>query len=405
MGPGGSARPMVVAIAGGALQGVEATYLARKAGFETLLLDRRSDAPATGICRRFEALDLADHGALSEALSGALGSVDMVLPATENTRTLQSLADWCGQNRMPLAFDPVAYAVSSSKTASDVLFRKLGIPAPTPWPECAFPVLAKPDGGSGSAGVEVFPNIQALEERFGALPPPGWVLQEYLSGPSYSIEVMGRPEAYTTLQVTDLEMDRAHDCKRVSAPSSLPPHLCREMEEMAVSLAEAVALSGIMDVEVVLHEGRLKVLEIDARLPSQTPAAVYHSTGINMVERLATLFTVEGEVGADSVPTLPVKGSILEHIRVGQGHLAVGGERMMAGAGPLHPEEDFFGADEALTNHAPGRDDWVATLMVTGSDLQDAWDHRNRVIDEVRNRFGVHTYSDERPPERPPQMR
>ena len=67
---------MLVAIAGGALQGLELTYLAGKAGFETLLLDRRSDAPATGICDRFVALDLTDY----EALTGALGSVDLVLP-------------------------------------------------------------------------------------------------------------------------------------------------------------------------------------------------------------------------------------------------------------------------------------------------------------------------------------
>ncbi len=66
---------MLVAIAGGALQGLEMTYLARKAGFETLLLDRQSDAPATGICDRFDSIDLTDH----DALTGALGSVDLVL--------------------------------------------------------------------------------------------------------------------------------------------------------------------------------------------------------------------------------------------------------------------------------------------------------------------------------------
>ena len=42
--------------------------------------------------------------------------------------------------------------------------------------------------------------------------------------------------------------------------------------------------------EVILHRGELKVLEIDARLPSQTPTVVFHSTGVNLVEVLGNSF-------------------------------------------------------------------------------------------------------------------
>jgi pyrrolysine biosynthesis protein PylC len=393
MGPREEARRMVVAIAGGALQGLEMTYLARKAGFETLLLDRRSDAAAAGICDAFAAIDLTDQ----EALAGALGAVDMVLPATENADALRSLVEWCDQNRMPLAFDPGAYAVSSSKAASDALFRKLGIPAPAPWPECTFPVLAKPDGESGSRGVEVFPDLQAMEARFGTIPPPGRILQAYLTGPSYSIEVIGRPGDYTPFQTTYLEMDRDYDCKRVLAPSRLPSHLTGLFEEMAVTLAEGVGLSGIMDVEAILHEGQLKVLEIDARFPSQTPIAVYHSTGVNMVERLARVFSTHGMVKPDRAHTLSVGGTVLEHIRVCDGRLSVCGEHIMTEDGPLHLEERFFGSDEALTSYAPGSDDWVATLMVKGSDLRGARERRDRVIGGIRDRFGLDACIDEYP--------
>jgi pyrrolysine biosynthesis protein PylC len=386
---------MRVAIAGGALQGLEVTYLARKAGFETLLLDRRGDAPATGLCHRFVALDLTDQ----EALTGALASVDLVLPATENARALQSLAAWCEENGIPLAFDPGAYAISSSKTASDHLFRKLGIPTPAPWPECGFPVLAKPDGKSGSEGVEVLPHQQALEARFGSGLPPGWIVQEYLSGPSYSIEVVGRPGSHAFLQVTALEMDRDHDCKRVLAPSGLPSHLTGRFEETALALAEAVGLSGIMDVEAILHKGQLKVLEIDARFPSQTPIAVFRSTGINMVEQLARVFSSQDRTAPKTAPPRPPGGTVLEHIQVCHGTLSVCGEHVMAEAGPLHLEEEFLGADEALTNHFPGKEEWVATLMVDGSDQHDARERRDRVIGEIRNRFGVSVYRDEYPPE------
>jgi pyrrolysine biosynthesis protein PylC len=386
---------MRVAIAGGALQGLEVTYLARKAGFETLLLDRRADAPATGLCHRFVLLDLTDR----EALTGALASVDLVLPATENARALQSLAAWCEENGMPLAFDPGAYAISSSKTASAHLFRKMGIPTPAPWPECGFPVLTKPDGKSGSQGVEVFLHQQALEARFGSGLPPGWVFQEYLTGPSYSIEVVGRPGSHTPLQVTALEMDRDHDCKRVLAPSGLPSHLTGRFEETALALAEAVGLSGILDVEVILHEGQLKVLEIDARFPSQTPIAVYRSTGINMVEHLARLFLSRERNAPELAPPRPPGGTVLEHIRVCNGTLSVCGEHVLAEAGPLHLEKEFLGANEALTNHAPGKEEWVATLMIDGSDPKDARECRDRVVGEIRTRFGLSVYRDEYPPD------
>ncbi|MGW8265003.1 MAG: 3-methylornithine--L-lysine ligase PylC [Longimicrobiales bacterium] len=398
MGPSEGARRepserLKVAVAGGALQGLEVTCLARKAGYETLLLDRRIDAPATGIAHEFVSLDLRDHGALTRAL----GSVDLVIPATEDIQALESLEAWCSTHGMPLAFDRGAYAVSSSKTASDALFRKLGIPTPDPWPNCTFPVLAKPDGGSGSRGIEIFDDPRSLEVRFGSSPPPGWVLQEYLKGPSFSLEVVGRPGAYAPLQITGLEMDGDHDCKRVMAPAGIPPHLAGTFEEMAVTLAEAVGLSGIMDVEAILHEGMLKILEIDARFPSQTPMAVYHSTGVNMVEVLGTVWSAEPGNRTVSGPALPYRSSILEHIRVRPGHLSVRGERIMAEAGPLHLEENFFGAQEALTNHAPGREDWVATLLVHGADLRDAQARRDRVIREIRTRYGLERYEDEYP--------
>jgi pyrrolysine biosynthesis protein PylC len=63
------------------------------------------------------------------------------------------------------------------------------------------------------------------------------------------------------------------------------------------------------------------------------------------------------------------------------------GEHIMAEHGPLHLETDFFGADEALTSLSPGKNEWVATLMVTGSNLEEAWKRRDGVIGAIRDRF------------------
>jgi pyrrolysine biosynthesis protein PylC len=150
-----------------------------------------------------------------------------------------------------------------------------------------------------------------------------------------------------------------------------------------------------MDVEVILHNGELKVLEIDARLPSQTPTAVYRSTGINMLELLARFFVgVDGPgfPGSGENPgtgklQLPAKGVIYEHIRVTPGNLEFCGEHIMAEGGPLRLITGFFGADEAITDYSPGRNQWVATLIITAGDLAGAWEKRNQVIHDLRSRF------------------
>jgi pyrrolysine biosynthesis protein PylC len=211
---------------------------------------------------------------------------------------------------------------------------------------------------------------------------------------------MGRPGHHTPLQITDLEMGSDYDCKRVLAPATLSSDLSRQFEGLATRLAEAVSLTGIMDVETVLHDGRLLVLEIDARFPSQTPIAVYHSTGINMVQRLAALFTDLREGETDSTPNKPPRGSILEHIRVHDGKLSVCGEHIMAEDGPLHRVADFCGADEVLTSYEPGKRDWVATLMITGSDLSETRQRRETVVADIRHRFGLDSYCDDFPPQR-----
>jgi len=236
-----------------------------------------------------------------------------------------------------------------------------------------------------------------MEAHFSGSPPPDWVVQEYLEGPSFSVEVAGRPGAYRPLPVTDLEMDGVYDCKRVMAPSSLSPGLARTFQELAVTLAEGVGLSGIMDVEAILHHGVLKVLEIDARFPSQTPTAVFHATGLNMVDLLIGAFAVDPGEALTSLSSPGGGASILEHIRVRPGRLSVCGEGIMAEAGPLHLEEGFFGAHEALTSYTENHDDWVATLMVRGSDLREARACRERVIEGIRARFGLERYDDESP--------
>ncbi len=321
-------------------------------------------------------------------LDGLLGDVDLVIPTLEDDDALRSLARWSRIAGVPLAFDPEAYAISSSKLKSARFFDEIGLPVPTAWPKCRFPVLAKPGQGSGSKGVRVFRDVASLKREFSAeLPPPGWVLEEFLDGSEHSLEVIGRPGNYRVLQVTDLYVDENYDCKRVIAPSNLPSDWIADFEALTLTIAKALNLHGIMDVEVVYSGGELKILEIDARLPSQTPTAVYWSTRQNMVELLGGLYaTPKG----DSPPVASSsQGAVYEHIHVSGDELKTCGERIMAEGGPLELVEDFFGADEAITNFAPDRDPWVATLIFRGEGRHEACEKRNRSIADIVKRLGL----------------
>ena len=369
---------MLVGIVGGKLQGIEAAYLARKAGWDIRLIDRNEQVPALQLCDTFVQADVTDEG----SLSGTLGDVDLIIPALENSTVLDSLTSWCRKSGVPLAFDSRAYAVSASKLKSNDLFSELGVPVPDDWPGCDFPVLVKPVRESGSKGVRVYQNLESFTALFSArYPSSSWIVEEYIAGSQHSLEIIGRPGNYRALQVTDLYVDHKFDCKRVIAPSSLAPNLIDDLVMLGLKIAEALNLHGIMDVEVIHSGGDLKVLEIDARLPSQTPTAVYWSTGENIVSQLGKLFT-----GPNSKLTTvgdAARGVVYEHIRVSEDILLVSGERIMTRCGPLNLQEDFFGADEAITNYSPGIDDWVATLIFSAADRVQALEKRQRSIADI----------------------
>ncbi|MDR3280104.1 MAG: 3-methylornithine--L-lysine ligase PylC [Synergistaceae bacterium] len=350
---------MRIAIIGGKLQGVEAAYLARAAGYHSVVIDRDQNAPASGLCDTFILGDALDREVLRNAFEGA----DAVLPAIEDDEVLEHVSRASGDMGLPFLHDGHAYGISSSKLESDRMFAELGIPAPLPWPRCGFPLIGKPSGQSGSQGVRLIEDAPQLDEwtRLNADEP--YVLQQHLPGPSYSLEVVGNGEGCVALQVTELFMDESYDCCRVAAPALLAPGVEAEFREISTRIARRLKIKGVFDVEIILHDNKCKVLEIDARLPSQTPAAVYHSTGVNLLEVLCRSAL---EDGLPQVDIKREKAALYQHIYVDGRGVTVLGEHIMGTCGPLHLERGFLGADMAMTNWRPGVFPWAATLIYEG---------------------------------------
>ena len=366
---------MRIAVVGGGLQGIEVSYLAQKAGWEVILFDRRSPVPAQGLCPNFVQADVEKTPRLDRLFS----HVDLVIPALENSAALARLSQWQQSpgTHTPLAFDMAAYQISACKHTSNQVFARLGLPLPQAWPECSFPVVVKPKGESGSNGVMICHDKAALDRVDRACDP---VIQEFITGPSYSIEVIGLPGRYTPFQVTRLEMDKGYDCKRVLAPADLSTDRIKAFERMARTVAQAVGLKGIMDLEVIRHNGQLKLLEIDARFPSQTPMAVYHATGVNLVQALAEIVI---PLGARAPQPSRKRFVILEHLQVKGTTLTVAGEHIMKQHG-LQVQKNFFGADEAITNYAQDKKTWVATLIVSDAHAEAAWEKRGQVLEMIQ---------------------
>ncbi len=364
---------MKIVILGGKLQGVEASYLARQAGYTSVVIDKNKRVPASGLCDDFCCGDVCDAAFLSDVCADA----DMVLPALENQDVLRHVCNTAKEEGLPLLHDESAYAISSSKQRSNNLFSQMGIPIPKPWPQCGFPVIVKPSGQSGSKGVQLVESerqMQDLKQTAESI-----VVQQYLQGPSYSIEVLGDGKRYVALQTTELFMDEQYDCSGVMTPAQIPETVERQLRGEALSIAKKLQIKGIFDVEVILHEGMCKVLEIDARLPSQTPVTVFHSTGVNMLELLCKSKYVPWGFPRE-------KPVLYQQIHVQGKQARVCGEGMMAKFGPLRIRKNFFGAPTAITSWRKGSDEWVAAMIYEADSRDALWEAQRDSIHRIEMR-------------------
>jgi len=382
---------MKVAVIGGKLQGIEATYLVKKAGWEVILFDKNKNVPAAGFADVFYNIDIISKDL---EFQKHVKSVDFIISALEEKTVLDYLKSKADKYNIPILYDSKAYKLTSSKIMSRKLLEKLGISMPRSYPDCDIPIILKPSNASGSRGVKLIESkntlLNELNKKNCEL-----VAEEFLSGPIYSIEVVGIDGAYRGILPTKIEVDDTFDCKRVIGPSDLTDSLTHRFHQIGVNIAGAINLKGIMDVEAILHNEDLKVLEIDARLPSQTPITVYHSTGINLLKVLYEILKMRPKQIKTDVKT--INTVIYEQIEVTEGVLKVLGEHIIGGAGLLKHYKDFFGADEALSNYIPGCSKWVAILIIKENNLKDAWKKHHTVMTNIKKHFNLTSIIDPNP--------
>lgn len=384
-----------IGVLGGRLQGIEATYLCSKAGYESVLIDKDAQAPAMTLADEAYVLDITKDVDYAKKI---LKKVDAMLPASENKEALMNLEKFCRELDIPFMQDNAAFWITSDKLESMKFLSDLNIPTPTPWPDCEFPVIVKPSTKSGSESVfrantltqlqKALEKTQRVDEKI--------VIQEFVEGPALSLEVIANKRRVKPLQITGLEFDETYSCKRVYAPARIPANLESEFDEICIKIAKGLKLKGLTDVQAIIKEGVPKVNEINARLPSQTPTVVYHSSSINIVSLLAELF-LENELSSARIR--PDHAVIYQHIKIFDGELRVQGEHVMDKAKDLRIIKDFCGAYEAITNMTTDNRhiERVATLIVKAKSLKGAKKKMTRIIQRLMDENGLHRYSDPSP--------
>ncbi|MDR2866572.1 MAG: 3-methylornithine--L-lysine ligase PylC [Methanomassiliicoccaceae archaeon] len=378
---------MKLGILGGALQGTEAVYLAKKAGYETFVIDRRKNAPALSLADGHAVLDPMEQE--REAMR-IFSDCDAVMPACENLDVLLKLNDMLKGSDIQLLFDMSSYLVSSSKTASNRMMEHIGVPIPKNWPECGYPAIVKPSGQSGSVGVTLAYSEKdvrdGIEKIIGMGDEP--VMQEFVSGKSVSIEIIGNGKEFKPFVTTEIILDKKYDCKRVlCAPGILNKEKDEEFKAISEKMAEHMELKALMDVEAIDTVRGLRVLEIDARIPSQTPAAVLAATGINLLEETVSFTGRKATNGAASY----------EHFVITGGELITCGEKEFARVSQPRFVRGLFGSDEMITDYEPGAGTWRCTMINGASSEKELEKKRARCIASIMSECKLKKFVDESP--------
>ncbi|OKJ72339.1 ATP-grasp domain-containing protein [Streptomyces sp. CB02460] len=157
-----------------------------------------------------------------------------------------------------------------------------------------MPVVVKPSQGSGSLGVRLCADLDEVEAHTRTLlaagvnergvAVPGRVLvEEYLTGAEYSVEVFGTEAVVTVAKhVGPLPsfVEVGHDL-----PAALPAEVERELGRTAVRAVTALGLGwGAAHVELRLDGASAKVIEVNPRLAGgMIPELVRRACGADLV--------------------------------------------------------------------------------------------------------------------------
>lgn len=169
-----------------------------------------------------------------------------MIPACEDLDVTDNLSRILRGSSTEFLFDPASYRLSRSKIESNAMMEEAGIPLPGKWPECGFPAIVKPSSQSGSVGVTAALSDADIQRGLGTVRSLGDepVIQEFVSGRSVSVEVIGNGHRWEGYVTTEVVLDGGYDCKEVRCnPGILSPEDDALLRGIGTRMAERMGLS------------------------------------------------------------------------------------------------------------------------------------------------------------------
>ena len=175
-------------------------------------------------------------------------------------------------------------------------------------PEVTFPVVIKPVSGSGSVGVkrcdtkeEYFSHITELlavstNER-GIVTAPRILVQQYIEGEEFSVEVIATGNHYHVLGITKKYLgaepyfvEQGHDF-----PATLAKSLSSAIRDTAIQALKTMDFTfGAAHLELRIHDQKVYIIEINPRLAGgMIPGLIQESLQIDILDLLLDLHSGE----------------------------------------------------------------------------------------------------------------
>ncbi|WP_213451958.1 ATP-grasp domain-containing protein [Rhizomonospora bruguierae] len=174
-----------------------------------------------------------------------------------------------------------AALTSRDKTLQRAIFERHGIAQPrwhhvhdldegARWLSAFGRAVTKPTDRGGSEGVRLVASLEELRTWYGTEQPETFLLEEYVAGPEYSVELLVRAGAPVFVNVTGKRTTGPPHFVEVGhvAPARLAEGDEARMRSAAVAVVDALGMgSGIAHVELRQTDAGPVVMEVAVRTP------------------------------------------------------------------------------------------------------------------------------------------
>jgi carbamoyl-phosphate synthase large subunit len=246
-------------------------------GGSVIVTDVNALSPAVYTADRAYRVPLASEPGYIEAIRAiaVAEQVSLIVPTIDDELELFSAArSKFMASGIRVAVSPLETTkICNDKYATCRTLRAHGVAAAQSWlpddlpPSPAFPLFVKPRPGRGSVGAHPVRNARDLEFFVNYVDEP--VVQEYLNGPEYTLDMLcdfsGRPLSIVPRQRVVIRAGVIDRGRTVNDPVLIA---------LAQSCAQALPFAGAVNIQCRVVNGRPVVFEINPRFSGGIPLTI-----------------------------------------------------------------------------------------------------------------------------------